>query len=105
MTIHCSWCGREVDPADSWVLADPAQRRVAVFCRLEHVVPWSIRGPRWTGGTPQAPGRPSACARCGAPLGPDALLLVRRRAGHELAEGFCGLEHVVAWAKAGGPWG
>ncbi|MEX2194707.1 MAG: hypothetical protein WD844_05425 [Thermoleophilaceae bacterium] len=89
----CSWCSRGLDPADCWLLADPAGGRAAAFCRLEHIVPWVIRGPRWSPGAPDLPEHPDA-----------RLVLVRRRGAHAIAEGFASVGDLADWAKAGGPW-
>ena len=43
----CAWCGDDVDPADGFRAYEPAGGRRAVFCRIEHVVPWAIKGSRW----------------------------------------------------------
>ena len=44
---HCSWCGEAVPADDGFRAFEPAGERRAVFCRLEHVVPWVIRGAHW----------------------------------------------------------
>ena len=90
------------------------------------MVPWELQGARWEA----APGRPDpeqaeagepgaapglgtadgpaaeveACAHCEAPLGDTAVLLVRHRGEHRIADGFCSAAHMAAWAKAGGRW-
>jgi hypothetical protein len=80
--------------------------RRATFCRLEHVVPWVIRGAWWEaadeGEAEAEDGAVTACAWCDAPLGEGRVLLVRTRGEHRVPDGFCGLEHLLAWAKAGG---
>lgn len=101
----CSWCGRALDADDSWLLADPAGDRGAGFCRLEHVVPWAIRGPRWDPAAPRLEEQPDVCSHCGEALADGRLVLLRRRGGHTFTEGFCSLDHLSAWARAGGPWG
>ena len=50
---------------------------------------------------PQAPIAPE-CAHCGAPLGDAPVLLVRERGEHRIGDGFCSVEHMLEWAKAGG---
>ena len=105
-TEACSWCRASVPETDGFRLLDAVHRRHAVFCRLEHVVPWVMQGGAWTGGS----GLPSAdpglglgrCAECGDELGDRRLLLVRHRAQHRIGDAFCGLDHLQAWAKAGG---
>lgn len=104
-TTACSWCGRAVDPDDGYRLAEPAGDRSAVFCRLEHVVPWSIQGPRWEPGTPVLPvEEPESCAHCGEPLRDTRVVLVRHRGPHRIPDAFCSVDHLAAWAKAGGRW-
>lgn len=102
----CSWCDREVEPDDGFRLAERPGERVAIFCRLEHVVPWAITGPHWAPGQPSEPaGIPEAvteCARCGTELGEVSLLLVRHRGDHRLPDGFCSVQHLREWAQAGG---
>jgi hypothetical protein len=79
-----------------------------VFCRLEHVIPWAIQGPHWEAGDPdEAPTVSEAvhdCAFCEAPLGEVRLLLVRHRGEYRIPDGFCSVDHLTAWAKAGGRW-
>jgi hypothetical protein len=98
-----------VEPDDGYRLAEPVGARAAVFCRLEHVVPWSIRGPAWQPASIDqpldAPEPAGSCARCGDALDDTRLLLVRHRGPHRIPDAFCSLEHVVDWAKAGGRWG
>ena len=48
--LKCSWCGEPIEPEDGYRLAEPAGARIAAFCRLEHVVPWALRGPHWEPG-------------------------------------------------------
>jgi ribosomal protein L24E len=107
----CSWCGNEVERDDGFRLAKHAGDRGAVFCRLEHVIPWAIQGAHWEAGvSPQPPLEPSGlddareCAQCGAELEPGHLLLVRHRGEHRIPDAFCSIDHLVAWAKAGGRW-
>jgi hypothetical protein len=38
-------------------------------------------------------------------LGDDLIVIVRHRGQHRIADGFCGLEHLLEWAKAGGRYG
>jgi hypothetical protein len=106
---HCTWCALEVDRDDGYRLAERPGERRAVFCRLEHVVPWSIQGPHWEPGHPDEPSvldrRVEACAHCGAPLGDVALLLIRHRGEHRIPDGFCSVDHLADWCKAGGRYG
>jgi hypothetical protein len=46
----CTWCGDDVDPDDGFRAYDPAGGRRAVFCRLEHIIPWAIQGSQWGAG-------------------------------------------------------
>ena len=116
MESRCTWCGNVVDPGDCYALAEHAGDRGAVFCRLEHIVPWAIQGAHWEAGEPVLGGRssqnhvigengaPTACSQCGAALDEAALLLVRRRSEHRIEDGFCGVDHLLEWSKQGGRW-
>jgi hypothetical protein len=78
-----------------------------VFCRLEHLVPWEMQGPVWEAAAePAAPGREAeeaaVCALCEAELTDTRVLLVRHRGEHRIADGFCSVDHMAAWARAGG---
>ncbi len=102
----CNWCRSEVEADGGYRAYEPATGRRATFCRLEHVVPWLIRGPQWSFGRVLAPtdnglGR---CAWCASPLSTGTVLLVRHRAEHRIADAFCDAEHLLEWAKAGGRW-
>jgi hypothetical protein len=83
-----------------------AGRRRAVFCRLEHIVAWAIRGARWEplpeGGHARAEELVDDCAHCGARLEEAHVLLVRARGEHRVPDGFCSVDHLLEWAKAGG---
>jgi hypothetical protein len=105
MAEACTWCGAEVGPGDGFRAYEPAGERRAVFCRLEHVIPWSIRGAHWeVGETSALEDGPTTCSHCGAELGDAYVLLVRHRGEHRIADAFCGVEHMTEWAKAGGRW-
>jgi hypothetical protein len=99
---RCSWCGRAVEADDGYRAYEPASDRRAVFCRLEHVVPWAIRGAAWEVGP--AAGEPGVrtCSWCAADLGDAYVLLVRSRGEHRIPDGFCTVAHLLEWAKAGG---
>jgi hypothetical protein len=105
---RCTWCGREVDDDAGFRVAEPEGERRAVFCRLEHVVPWVIQGAHWEPGCIVADGDPDdgvgRCAQCGGTLGDRRVLVVRHRGEHRIADAFCRLDHLLAWAKAGGRW-
>jgi hypothetical protein len=104
----CTWCGVEVERGDGFRLYEPAGERRAVFCRLEHVIPWSLQGPHWEAGVVEEPRAvnesPRSCAQCGTELGEVHVLLVRHRGEHRVPDDFCSVEHLVEWAKAGGRW-
>ena len=102
MSERCSWCGGDVEADDGFRAYEPAGSRRAAFCRLEHVVPWAIRGAWWEAGPPVDDARLTACAWCGEALGEAHVLLVRSRGEHRVPDGFCGVEHLLEWAKAGG---
>ena len=105
-TDRCSWCGNPVDADDGWRLEEIPGAHRAAFCRLEHAVPWAMRGAHWDPGETGAGGSaPARCARCGEPLGDVRLVLVRHRGEHRIADAFCSVDHMADWAKSGGRWG
>jgi len=105
---RCSWCGVDVGRDEGFRATEPEGERMAVFCRLEHVVPWAIQGAHWEPGRILPPGDPGdglgRCAHCGGPLGDRRVLLVRHRGEHRIGDAFCGVDHMLEWAKAGGRW-
>lgn len=106
---RCSWCGADVDPDDGYRAYEPAGERRAAFCRLEHVVPWGIQGAHWEAGPlaepPATEAGPLTCSHCSAELDPEVhVVLVRHRGEHRIPDHFCGVDHLVEWAKAGGRW-
>jgi hypothetical protein len=105
VTEVCTWCGAEVEPDDGFRAYDPAGERRAVFCRLEHVIPWGMQGGNWDVGSPPVPDEePLRCSHCDSELGNAHVLLVRHRGEHRVADAFCSVEHLSEWAKAGGRW-
>lgn len=106
---RCTWCGADVGRDDGYRLAESPGQRGAVFCRLEHVVPWAMQGAHWEAGEPLEPGGLTdsieACARCGDALGDVSLTLVRHRGEHRIPDGFCSVDHLREWASAGGRYG
>jgi hypothetical protein len=108
-TDPCSWCGDPIERDDGWRVQELPGTRKAAFCRLEHVVPWSIQGARWEPGEIEEPSDIAddldACARCGVALGDVHLVLVRHRGAHRIPDAFCSVAHMADWAKAGGRWG
>jgi len=103
----CTWCGNAVEATDGFRLGEHAGDRGAAFCRLEHVVPWVMQGAHWEAGEPVEPAGTDTthdCARCGAELGDGRVVLVRHRGEHRIPDGFCSLDHLLEWAKAGGRW-
>jgi hypothetical protein len=101
---RCTWCGAPVEPGDGFRAAEYPGERVAVFCRLEHVVPWAQQGAHWEAGAPRQPPAPGECAQCGKALGDVFVLLVRHRGEHRVPDAFCSVAHMADWAKAGGRW-
>jgi len=104
-TEKCTWCGAGVDRSDGYRAAEHAGDRGAVFCRLEHVVPWAIQGAHWEAGEPVEPSgtdRATECSSCGAALEEAHVLLVRHRGEYRIPDGFCSVDHLADWAKAGG---
>lgn len=105
----CTWCGDSVEADDGYRAYERAGERRAIFCRLEHVVPWVLGDAHWEAGAPESeppgfdPGETS-CAHCGAPLGDVQVLLVRHRGESRITDAFCSVDHLEAWAKAGGRW-
>jgi hypothetical protein len=108
VTESCTWCGTAVEPDDGFRAYEPAGERRAAFCRLEHVIPWSIQGPHWDAGAmtepPALDESVKVCSQCGAELTETHVLLVRHRGEHRVGDGFCSVDHLAAWAKAGGRW-
>ena len=51
----CTWCGAAVDRDDGYRVREDPGARHAVFCRLEHVVPWAMQGAHWEAADPEAP--------------------------------------------------
>jgi hypothetical protein len=107
-TESCSWCGAPIERDDGWRVQEFPGARKAAFCRLEHVVPWSIQGAHWEPGEvvePRGIADPlEACARCGTVLGDVYLVLVRHRGEHRIPDAFCSVDHMADWAKSGGRW-
>ena len=103
---RCSWCGTAVEAGDGFRAYEPAGSRAATFCRLEHVVPWAIRGARWEplldGPVPDHGS--NDCSWCEAPLTETHVAIVRSRGEHRIADAFCNADHLLQWAKAGGRW-
>ena len=106
--MRCTWCGRPIDRDEGYRLGEEPGERRAAFCRLEHVVPWAMKGAYWEPGEVAEPDEVLAsadrCAHCEAALGEVHLVLVRHRGEHRIADGFCSVDHLAAWAKAGGRW-
>jgi hypothetical protein len=66
-----------------------------------------MQGAHWEVGEPLEPtgtDTTKACSYCEAPLGDGHLMLVRHRAEHRIPDGFCSVDHLLSWAKAGGGW-
>jgi hypothetical protein len=103
---RCTWCGANVDRDDGFRLAEHPGERSAVFCRLEHVVPWALKGAHWSaGGVGDGSGDElQACAQCGEHLNDVRVTLIRHRGEHRIPDAFCSVDHAAAWARAGGRW-
>jgi hypothetical protein len=105
--LSCTWCGNAVEANDGYRLGEHAGDRGAVFCRLEHIVPWAMQGAHWEAGEPLEPAGLDVrreCAHCGAALGDAHLVLVRHRGENRIPDAFCSVDHLLSWAKAGGRW-
>jgi hypothetical protein len=106
VTERCTWCGVDVERGTGFRAHELAGRRRAVFCRLEHIVAWAVRGAFWEPAPEDAdPGLDApvgVCSHCDAPLGEAHVLLVRARGEHRVPDGFCTVAHLLEWAKAGG---
>lgn len=105
---RCDWCGKDVAADVGYRAAEPVGERVATFCRLEHVVPWAMQGAHWRAGVfgagPRAQAGPAACAQCGGPVDDTRILLVHHRGDYRIADAFCCVDHLRAWAQGGGRW-
>jgi hypothetical protein len=96
-----------VEPGDGFRAYEPAGEHAATFCRLEHVVPWTIRGAPWDARALEVTSSKAmseSCAQCGGPLGDAPIVLVSHRGEHRVADAVCSVEHLRAWAAAGGRW-
>jgi hypothetical protein len=106
MSEQCSWCSADVGADDGFRVGEPERDHRAVFCRLEHVVPWVIQGAEWDSGRITARDEPDdglgRCALCGGELRDDRVLVVRHRGAHRIADAFCRVDHLLDWAKGGG---
>jgi len=101
----CTWCGTGVEQSDGFRAYELDGERRAVFCRLEHVVPWAIQGAHWEPGELREPENSArSCSHCDSELGEMQVLLVRHRGEHRIPDRFCSVEHMADWAKAGGRW-
>ena len=107
-TASCTWCGNEIEPHDGWRVQELPGERRAAFCRLEHVVPWAIRGAHWEAGEMEEPAgvvtAADSCSQCGEPLGDVRVAVIRHRGEHRIPDAFCSVDHLAGWAKAGGRW-
>jgi hypothetical protein len=101
---RCTWCGREVEPGDGYRAGELPGARRAVFCRLEHVVPWAIQGAKWEAGEIEEPPGLGSCAQCGEQLSDVRFVLIRHRGEHRIPDAFCSVDHMADWAKSGGRW-
>jgi hypothetical protein len=97
-----------VEADDGWRAAEAIGERCAVFCRLEHVFPWWVKGPFWDAGAlsepPHLEDALTECALCGGRLPDTYVLLVRHRGEHRVPDAFCSVEHMARWAQQGGRW-
>jgi hypothetical protein len=105
---RCTWCGVAVERDDGFRMVEEPGERSAVFCRLEHLVPWAIQGAHWNAGEAEEPASVAegleSCAHCGDVLGDVRVTLIRHRGEHRIPDAFCSVDHAAAWARAGGRW-
>ena len=103
---RCSWCGDGVPADDGFRLYEPTGDRGAAFCRLEHVVPWAIQGAHWEAEAGDGMPAPEAaeCSWCERQLSDLRVVLIRHRGEYRVTDEFCGVDHLLDWAKAGGRW-
>ena len=104
---RCTWCGNAVEADDGFRL--PSTRATAARSSAGSSTSSRGRSRARTGrrasrSSPPAPTRPRRCSHCGAELGDGRVLLVRHRGEHRIADGFCSVDHLREWAKAGGRW-
>jgi hypothetical protein len=105
MAEQCNWCGEAIDPSEGWRAHEQPGARKAIFCRLEHVVPWAMQGAHWDpAADDEVEVADGTCAQCGTPLGDVRIMLVRHRGEHRIPDGFCSVDHMADWAKSGGRW-
>lgn len=109
--LVCTWCDATVPDTDGFRLVETPSGHRAVFCRLEHLIPWEIKGSMWDDPAQEhsdpegdAEDRPGRCAHCNAEVGEKRVVLTRRRGPHSVADRFCSVRHAAAWASAGGRW-
>ncbi len=64
-----------------------------------------MKGAHWDAGAepPELDGA-FRCSECDKELGDVRIDLVRHRTEHRIADHFCGVDHLAAWARAGGRW-
>jgi hypothetical protein len=97
-----------VERDDGFRLIERPGERSAVFCRLEHLVPWAIQGAHWNAGEAEEPASVEegleSCAHCGDALRDVRVTLIRHRGEHRIPDAFCSVDHAAAWARAGGRW-
>ena len=105
---RCSWCGNNLEAGDGWRASEREGERIAGFCRLEHVVPWALKGAHWEAGTWQQSANLTDslthCAHCAEELPESYVLLVRHRGEHRIPDAFCSVDHMAEWCKRGGRW-
>jgi hypothetical protein len=103
---QCSWCGIGIDPDDGFRATEPVGERRPAFCRLEHLVPWALHGAFWDAGSVDFRDDEGLqqCAFCGAQVPDTRVILVRHRGEYRIPDAFCGVDHLQAWARAGGRW-
>jgi hypothetical protein len=102
-STSCTWCGAPVEAGDGYHVTEHPGARRAAFCRLEHIVPWVIKGAHWEAGEEDSD-TPGRCSYCDRELGDVYVSVVRHRGEHRIPDQFCSVDHLRAWASGGGRW-
>ena len=104
----CTWCGTEVETGRRLPRLR-AGGRAPRRCSAGSSTSSPGRSPTLTGrrvrpppSRPTLPATSPICSHCGAELADTQVLLVRHRGEARITDAFCSVDHMEAWAKAGG---